>query len=520
MKNANKLFSGVAFGLASMSALFAPTEIIAQNNKPNLLYIFPDQYRLHALSIWSNPEYRNILNSVGDPVQTPNLDKLAKQGVIFTQVCSTHPVSSPHRAMLMTGMFPHDNGVEDLNCYKGRTQGVHDEIECLTDVIAKAGYETAYVGKTHWERTEPLFDADGNYVGTQEAPGGNYVNPFDTYIPEGKGRHSNKFWFQDLRDDHFDTRTFSNQPELVGGKKDGDVYHPRRFSPALEADVVIKYLKNEYGERDASKPFSMIWSINPPHNPYSKITDCDVNIFNQFYRDLKDNEVLLRKNVKVGEGTQFKDYKTLAQTAKVYFSLVTAVDAEIGRVLKTLDEKGLSDNTIVVFTSDHGEMMGSHGVGGKNYMSDESFLVPFIIRYPGNIKPQVSDLMFGSTDIMPTMLGMMGLHNMIPQTVAGTDYSKGIMTGDFKGCAKPLTQLYLRADCKGVRSDRYSYQVNQNGTYVLYDNKKDPYQLSSIKLEDISKSEALLLKKELGKWLTKAHDNWSNIKKNRGLIIY
>ena len=74
--------------------------------RPNLLYIFPDQYRMHALSIWSNPEYRKALSTVGDPASTPNLDKLAKKGILFNNVCSTYPVSSPHRGMLMSGMYP------------------------------------------------------------------------------------------------------------------------------------------------------------------------------------------------------------------------------------------------------------------------------------------------------------------------------------------------------------------------------------------------------------------------------
>ena len=88
----------------------------AQEQRPNLVYIFPDQYRLNALSLWSDPAYRNVLSTVGDPVHTPNIDRLAKQSVIFNRACSTCPLSSPHRAMLMTGAYPEKNGVPG-NCH-------------------------------------------------------------------------------------------------------------------------------------------------------------------------------------------------------------------------------------------------------------------------------------------------------------------------------------------------------------------------------------------------------------------
>ena len=81
-------------------------QVFAQEQRPNLVYIFPDQYRLNALSLWSDPAYRNVLSTVGDPVYTPNIDRLAKQSVIFNRACSTCPLSSPHRAMLMTGAYP------------------------------------------------------------------------------------------------------------------------------------------------------------------------------------------------------------------------------------------------------------------------------------------------------------------------------------------------------------------------------------------------------------------------------
>lgn len=286
------------------------TQVFGQEQRPDLVYIFPDQYRLNALSIWNDVAYRNVLNTVGDPVHTPNLDRLAKQSVIFNRACSTCPLSSPHRAMLMTGAFPEKNGVPG-NCHVNNQNGIPDSLVCFTDVLAGAGYETAYVGKTHWHRTEALFDKENNYVGTTEAPGGHCVYPYDTYIPEGRGRKSNKYWFQQLKDNHFNATAYSNRPELVGGKKDGEPFRYRRLTLEVEADVVIGYLRNKQGQRDASKPFSLFWSLNPPHTPYHRLTDCKEEVFNQYYKDLKPEEVLLRPNVKFGEGTQVKNLEQL-----------------------------------------------------------------------------------------------------------------------------------------------------------------------------------------------------------------
>lgn len=497
----------------------ASIQVFGQEQRPNLVYIFPDQYRLNALSLWSDPEYRDVLNTIGDPVHTPNLDRLAKQSVIFNRACSTCPLSSPHRAMLMTGMFPETNGVP-TNCYNGRPEGIHENLICFTDVLASAGYETAYVGKTHWNRTEALFDKDGNYVGTTEKPGGHCIFPYDTYIPEGRGRKSNKYWFQQLKDNHFNAAAYSNRPELVNGKKDGEAYRPHRFTSAVEADVVIGYLQNKSGQRDASKPFSLFWSLNPPHTPYSSIKDCKEEVFNQYYKDMKKEDLLLRPNVKYGEGTQIKNLNKLILESKVYFSLIKSVDDEIGRVLKALDEEGLTGNTILVFAADHGEMMGSHGRMAKGVIYDEAFAIPFFVRYPNKLKPQVNDLMLGATDIMPTMLGMMNLGDKLPETVKGKDYSQGILTGKFKKVKKPISSFYYMQKEKGVRTERYSYLVTKEGNYLLFDNQKDPYQMNPLKLEEIPAKQMRLLKKELGNWLKVSEDSWAKERKFPEKIQY
>ena len=229
---------------------------------------------------------------------------------------------------------------------------------------------------------------------------------------------------------------------------------------------------------------------------------------------------MLRPNVKYGKGTQVESLETLTFQAKVYFSLVKSVDDEIGRVLKVLDEEGLTDNTILIFAADHGEMMGSHGRMAKSVIYDASFSIPFIVRYPGHLKPGVNNLMLGATDIMPTLLGMMNLADRLPETVKGKDYSEGILTGKYKKVKKPVSQFFYQRKEKGVRTDRYSYVVTKDGGYLLFDNLKDPYQMYSLKMEEIPAKQAQLLKKELGNWLKVSEDAWAKEQRFADKITY
>lgn len=509
-------------GLLAAGAVASPRTLAAAAETPavrppNLLYIFPDQYRIQAMGFWRDPAFRDALAGAGDPVHTPNLDRLATQSRVFTQACSTHPLCSPHRAMLMSGMFPRRNGVMHTNCKAGRTQGLKNDITCFTDVLADAGYETAYVGKTHWERTEPLFDRENRYVGSAEPPGGHYANNYDTYIPPGRGRHGNKYWFQNIGDRHKDPLSYSSRPELVAGKPDGTPHRHKVFTPKQEADIVIDYLKNDSGERDASQPFSLFWAPNPPHNPYSVVDrDCDPAIYERFYADMPIDEALYRPNAKAGPKRADAE-----KCVRVYYALVTSIDQQVGRVLDALDEIGEAENTVVVFTADHGEMMGSQGAMGKGDIYNESFLVPFLVRHPGVLEPRTEDLLLGTVDIMPTVLSMMGLSGRIPDSVQGFDYAKGLQTGVYTVTPKPKSALYVNGRSKkGVRTDRYTYLVHSDGSTEIYDNVGDPYQMESLALDDVSPAERDLMRSELGIWLRQAEDQWFDERRCADQIFY
>jgi len=189
--------------------------------------------------------------------------------------------------------------------------------------------------------------------------------------------------------------------------------------------------------------------------------------------------------------------------------------------LQALEESGQADNTIVVFTSDHGEFMGSHNALGKNMFYDEAFLVPLIFRYPAKAAHRVEDLMIGTVDLMPTLLSMMGFKDRIPPSVQGFDYSQGILANDYSQQRKPASAFYNKtAGESGVRTRQYTYKVAADGSTELYDIENDPYQMAPLTPSAIPAADLEFLKTELGYWLKKAESEWYTQRLFPDKIIY
>lgn len=488
------------------------SQISSDADKPNLLFIYADQYRRQAMGFWSEQEYQGALNGCSDPVITPNLDKLAEGSIVFTQAMSTQPVCSPFRGMMLSGMFPEQNGIKQ-NCKSGRKDELMHDAVCIMDVLYNQGYNNAYFGKAHWHKTEPLFDTTGNYVGTTDSPGGNYCNSFDTYIPPGASRHNIEYWYQAIKDSHKDPLIYSSDSSTIDGKKDGEQHRPKIYSPLNEANHIINYINNSNSQRDTNKSFSIFWALNPPHSPYSTLDDCDEEAYNLYYKDKSIEDLLNRPNVTTDIANN---------SVRYYFANITGVDKQIGRVISALELAGLIENTIIVFTSDHGEMMGSHDDMGKTVEYEESYGVPFMISFPNKLEHRIENLLLGSTDIMPTLLGLMNLKDNIPASVEGVDYSSLLFDENTSEVEKPKSTLYLtKSKKRGLRTDKYTFTVSPDGVVsTLYDNINDPYQLKNIDFGTIPEDEQTFLLTELGSWLEKANDPWFQEEKFSDLIIY
>ncbi|UXX81295.1 sulfatase [Reichenbachiella carrageenanivorans] len=495
-----------------------------KKKKPNVLIIFPDQLRRYSAGFWSEEPYRDQVIGKPDPVVTPNIDKLAKNGVVFTQAVSNFPLCSPYRGMMLSGRYPEQNGIWN-NCRQDRNESLRDDIPTITDLFYDAGYNTSYFGKCHWLKNDPLFDENGNYKGTTEAPGGHYANQYDTYIPNGPSRHSIEYFYQSVKDEHYNPMVYASDPAAVGGKSDGELYLPKTFSAKNEADLIVDYLKNQNKQRDNDKPFCMIWSLNPPHNPWTD-ESTDMEALHEHYDTDKfpkvDQSLVVRENADL----------EVANYARHYFANVTSVDTYIGQVLDQLSAMGELDNTIVIFSSDHGEMLGSHGKEGKNTVELEAMAIPFIVHYPDRLKGEsITDLLISVPDVLPTTMGLAGLNKQIPKGIEGYDFSDYLENPAKSKVKKPEAVLVMLGNARGVLSDRYTLCLRENkkawakkqGTDLaesfMYDNVEDPYQLNKIPL-DQKPTESKALLKILAEELKRTNDPWYQKKKYSEVIPY
>ncbi|WP_163325409.1 sulfatase family protein [Draconibacterium mangrovi] len=471
--------------------------------KPNLVYIFPDQFRKQAMGFWEKPGYENAIRTIGDPVETPELDRFANEAVVLTNMVSNAPICSPHRGSLLTGMFPGASGVP-LNCNSNRpVSSLRKDAVCFSDVLDQQGYNTAYFGKWHLDYPKPNDPINP----------GNYVDPrtpaWDAYTPE-EDRHGFQHWYSyGTWDVHKDPHYYNNQ---------GQRTEPKEWSPKHEANQVIAYLKNEKGQRDPEKPFAVFVSMNPPHNPYNSLNDCEEKDYN-LYKDKLTKELLVRPNADLEMDK--------ARKAAFYFANVTGVSREFGRIIDQLKNMGEYENTVIVFTSDHGETMCSHGINDpKNNIYTEAFDVPFLIRYPGLKAHRLDDLIMGSPDIMPTLLGVMGLQDFIPTEVQGTNYTRVLKGESDKN--RPKSALYIRnidgqkdssgkvidyfPVARGVKTHSYTIelQIDSNQKLVgtkFFNDIDDPYQMNNLPVKSDDPVVIGLLK-EMVYWLKKSDDPW------------
>lgn len=494
-----------SLGLLALPGYETPQVQQAEAGRPNVIYIFPDQFRNQALEFWNQPGFREKVNFRADPVRTPHLNGFARESVVLTAAQSNCPLSSPHRGILLTGMYPNKSGVP-LNCNSNRPiSSLREDAECISDVFSKSGYDCAYFGKLHVDFPTPNDpEHPGQYVETQRPA-------WDAYTPRER-RHGFNYWYS--------YGTFDEHKNPHYWDTDGKRHDPREWSPQHEADKVVSYLKNDGKVRDGKKPFFIMVSMNPPHSPYRSLDDCMEQDFN-LYKDQPLDSLLIRPNADV------KMQKALS--APYYFASVTGVDRAFGEILQTLKELGLDKNTIVVFSSDHGETMCSQRIDDpKNSPYAESMNVPFLVRYPGKVRPRVDDLLLSSPDIMPTLLGLCGLGNAVPKEVQGRDFAP-LFFDEKADIARPAGALYIQnvdgkkdvnglvqnyfPSARGIKTARYTLALyidrhtKQLKNSLLFDDVNDPYQLHNLSLE-ANKEVVTQLCREMATQLKEIDDPW------------
>ena len=383
-----------------------------EGKQPNIVFVFADQMRAHAMGCMGNEQ-----------VITPNLDKMAGEGLLVTNAVSAQPVCTPYRAQLLTGRYGHSTGV------------IHNDIRLpdseilISEQMKKAGYATGYIGKWHLS--------------------GNRSDPVDA-----KSRRGWDFWaVRNCSHSYFWPVYWLNDAK--------EPIKARGWEPDVQTDLAIEFIKKK-----KSEPFCLFLSFGPPHNPYKAPKK---------YQDMyKDQKLKNRPNVPGGDTKNLREY----------YAMVTSLDSCMGRINDALAEAGVADDTIVVFTSDHGDMLGSQGHPLKQRPWEESINVPFIVRYPAKVKKgQVRDWIVSSVDVMPTLLGM--CNAPVPSQVDGMDYSATFLgKSDKERDAAFLFNVHQGGgpgtDWRGIRTKEWVYAFHFSGDWIMYDLKNDPYQLKNL----------------------------------------
>lgn len=404
--------------------------------RPNILYVFGDQWRAQAHGYMGNPN-----------VQTPHIDGFASESINFINTVSGCPVCTPYRGSLMTGQHPHKHGlVVNDQCLFDRASGPF-----LAEVFRDHGYQTAYFGKWH-------IDGRGR---KERVPPERHLG-FSTWIGYECHHAYNDGWY--YRHDTEERFTY------------GD------YDAADQTDQACDFLQQH---DQTGAPFFLMLSWGPPHNPYHNAP--------QRYRDLySPDQIELRPNVPPEEAEQAR------HDLAGYYAHCTALDDLFGQLLETLQATGLAESTIVVYTSDHGDMLGSQGQKRKQRPWDESCRVPLLVRDPRRPSPCTDDTPINTPDLMPTLCGLAGLP--IPDSVQGKDFSPIIRDGQPVENEAAMLMLYAPfhewsserggRNYRGLRSRRYTYvRCLDTGPWLLYDNQHDPYQLINV-IDDPAHAEA------------------------------
>ncbi|HJN29566.1 MAG TPA: sulfatase [Candidatus Latescibacteria bacterium] len=394
--------------------------------QPNVILVFGDQWRSQATGYGGDPN-----------VYTPHLDRLASQSVNMTHAVSGCPVCSPARACLLTGQYPLTHGVfvNDVP--------LSDRAVSLAQAFSNGGYETAYIGKWH-------VDGQGrsNYIPPERRQG------FDEWqVLECTHDYNESFYYA------------GDSPEKLTWEG---------YDAFSQTKAAQQYVRSR---RDKTSPFLMVLSWGPPHNPYHTAPD-------EYRARYEAEQVELRGNVPDSEAQNARE--RLAG----YYAHCTALDDCVGDLLQTLDEEGIAHDTVFLFFSDHGDMVGSRGVYNKQRPWDESIRVPFLLRYPALFGDEGRQLdgRIDIPDIMPTLLGLCG--QAIPDTVEGLDFSGHLKGGDDPSdgaallqCPHPFGQWWVGdggRSYRGLRTRQHTYVRALEGPWLLYDNDADPYQLTNL----------------------------------------
>lgn len=423
--------------------------------RPNIVFVFADQLRSHELGCYGN-----------DQINTPNMDRLAAEGVRFTNAISTHPVCGPYRGMLMTGNWPMKNGLVLTD------HVLRNPAPCFAEVCQAAGYATGYVGKWH-------LDGHGreSCIPPERRLGFEYWRAFECT----HNYFESKYYHQD----ETEPRTWPDYDAISQTREVCDYIRQRDEGPfclflSWGAPHDPHVAPQEYMERFADGQLEFRDNVNDFKTAESLWDDSDTVLPSRFKE--------LRKSRQ--EALEDRDNRVVRQWYQGYYAAIELLDDCLGELLDTLEKTGQLDNTIVVLTSDHGDNLGSHRQMDKQLPFEESISIPFLARYPGKIPPgTVTDALFAPVDVMPTVLA---LADIPCHDVDGFDFCPAAAGAGGEPREAVLIQKCIALSYNwitngngpwcGVRTKSHTYArlANSGKPWMLYDNETDPYQLNNL----------------------------------------
>ncbi|OEJ98814.1 hypothetical protein A8C32_06400 [Flavivirga aquatica] len=417
--------------------------------KPNLIIVHTDEHNFRTLSCYQKllPEEQAFVWGKGNNTTTPYIDKLANEGAICTSYYASSPVCTPSRASLVTGLYPQATGAPKNGLH------LNKDVVTFAKILKNQGYATSYVGKWHLA--------------------GHSKYKFN--VQDNAGFTDNKYMMTGGHAPYF--HITSNGIQGIGDKQAARL-------PENEITHLTDYFTDkslEILERDKNKPFCLMLSIPDPHTP-----DHARPPYNTMYnhmdvqapKTMADEFTAIKPKWAKGKKEDKNEGKEFDKVAlQQYFGMVKHVDDSVGRILKFLEENNLSDNTIVVFTSDHGDMFFEHNRRNKGVPYEASARIPFVIRYPKKIKAgKVINTAYTNVDFTPTILGLMGVETNTK--FHGLDTSK-----DFINKKKEITSDRITYYAKSggwwvtAVNDRYKLVIDKREKPYLFDLEKDPDEL-------------------------------------------
>lgn len=479
--------------------LFLPSLVLMMSScvkeegqKMNLLFIMTDQQRFDALSIAGNTV-----------LETPNLDRLAKQGAYFKNAYTPCAVCGPARSSILTGYTVENTGVKTNDITYYYDEEVVMTMPTFDEILSENGYHCEYYGKWHSmtshtsiyknpkqasEKGNSVFDHGGqNHV---------YMDYIDKVFPNRELKPGELYDTNSKRPyetdplDKYHGMTGEEFAEL-NPKRVQTELHGRSSVPKENSFTAFQAMETlEAIERLKDTVFSITCSFHFPHapmvppDPYYNMYPAEEMIAPVSISDNMENSPYKAANGRLGL-PEYADQDKIKYMISNYYGLVKEVDDWVGVILDKLEELGLAENTLVIFTSDHGEMLGSHGMREKNVFYDESSHIPLIMRFPGAIKENVQVEGYVSLiDLFPSILDYLGMEEQASDGISlrgliqGTDKEHGeyvVTEWDYRGDISP-NYMIVKDGWKLM----IPYSVSSTVINALYDMNTDPYEMNNL----------------------------------------